>query len=343
MLRGDNQQSIAKGQIRCIRVMLMLALILALMPVKSTVVNASSIPSYTNGKWVTSGGKRYYYDSKHKKVTGWARIEGTYYYIDSNGAKNGWIKKNNKTYYCSSNKGKLYGWKEISGKKYYFLKGSYIAKDKWIAHGKQWWYVNKKGVMERKADKNSGTKKGYKKIIMVGDSRMARTKKAGITAPGVQFIAEPGMGYYWLVYTAYDKIMKEIAEGGGHTAIVFNLGANDLVHINYYLNFMNRKMTNLARGEDCDLYYMSVNPVDEDKLIYYPRWYSTRKQSMINAFNKKLKAGLNPSYKYIDMSSYLLKTYTTSEITVEDGLHYTKDTSRVILDKCVDYLKKGKL
>ncbi len=321
----------------------MLVLILALVPVGSTVVNAASIPSYTNGKWETSGGKRYYYDSKHKKVTGWAKIEGTYYYVDSKGAVNGWIKKNGKTYYCCPKKGKLSGWNTISGKKYYFLKRSYIQKDKWIAKGNQWWYVNKKGVLERKADKNSGTKKPYKKILMVGDSRMARTQKAGITAPGVKFIAESGMGYKWLAYTAYDKIMKEIAQGGGHTAIVFNLGVNDLEHIDKYLNFMNKQMSNLARGEDCDLYYMSVNPVDEDKLIQYPRWYSDRRQSMINTFNKKLKAGLNPSFKYIDMTSCLTKKYTTTEITVVDGLHYTKDASRIILNKCVDYLKTGKL
>ena len=136
--------------------------------------------------------------------------------------------------------------------------------------------------------------------------------------------------------------MSELVDGG-RIAIVFNFGVNDLRNINKYLKFMNNDVMDLVHGEKCDLYYMSVNPVNNTRLKQVPNYYNTRRQSQVEAFNKKMKAGLNSKFKYIDTYSYMIKRYSTAQMTISDGLHYKDSISKTIFDRCMIFLKKGKM
>jgi hypothetical protein len=176
---------------------------------------------------------------------------------------------------------------------------------------------------------------------MIGDSRFYKTVSAGITADNVTFIAKSGMGYDWLYSEAHDAIMKELLDGG-KIAIVFNLGVNDLKNIDQYIKFMNEDILNLVYGENCDLYYMSVNPVYDKLLRSRGTGYKTRRTALVEQFNKKLKANLDKKYTYIDMYKYLTKRYSRSQLTV-DGLHYKTEFSQLIFNRCMIFLKKGSL
>ncbi len=322
------------------------------------------------GFYVTSAGSRYYFNSKgaaqsgtfsvktnkgtntyyanrtsHRLLTNqWRQISGTWYYFDSTGARHTrWFDISSRRYFCHPNKGKLTGWKKLYSKWYYFTSGGYLAKSQWMEHGSQMWYLNDQGEVEKKVSKASGTSRDYDSVIMVGDSRFYHTYiDYGISADNTYFVVRQGRGYNWLVNTAYSKILTEAQRnyeynqqygGTGRTAIVLNLGVNDLTNINKYLNFVNTKLVDLAVQYDCDLYYVSINPVAESKFGSGGKNDNTKKMSAILTFNKKLKNGLDYSVEYIDTCTYLTNKYSYEEITVSDGVHYTSQASRVIFDR----------
>lgn len=294
-----------------------------------------------------SGKKIQYYADKgnYQLLTGkWTKVNQTWYYFSKNGAGyNRWFQVGERRYFCHPSKGKLQGWQNLYGQWYYFSSGSYVLTSQWIQNGNELWFVNELGEVEKKINNSTGSYQEYDKIVMVGDSRFHHTyRKYGITAPNTIFVSKPGEGYDWLVQDAYNKIVNAV-KGSSKAAIVVNMGVNDLTNTSKYLNFMNKKMLQMAQQNNCDLYYMSVNPVNERVFPANSIRKEYKKMSSVLNFNKKMKAGLNPAISYIDTCSYLRNRFTYDEMTVSDGVHYTRAISQIIFDRCQMYLKTKSL
>ena len=109
--------------------------------------------SYAAGKWIDSGGSRYYIGGDTYMVTGWAKISNQWYYFNApNGdmAKGwkqvggqwywlrpsgnsygpvgsmgtGWLQLDGQWYYLDGSGARVEGWRDIDGKRYYFTPGS---------------------------------------------------------------------------------------------------------------------------------------------------------------------------------------------------------------------------
>lgn len=195
----------------------------------------------------------------------------------------------------------------------------------------------------------------YKQVIFVGDSRTHRMENtlslqfgAQLTQ-GVTFISQEGGGLEWLQESGYTQIMQAVGEGSVSildkpTAIIFNLGVNDLASVSSYVSYM-KQMGSELKAKGCKLYYMSVNPVN-NKLIQISG-KPPRSESSVRNFNTSIKSQLCTSglYTYIDTYSYLMKTgygtdasTTGADIGIDDGLHYTSKTYKRIYQQCIKTL-----
>lgn len=156
----------------------------------------------------------------------------------------------------------------------------------------------------------------YEKYVFVGDSRyvgmsfMAQEQDV--------FICKNNMGYDYLI-EQMDNIRRACDE---NTALIIGLGVND---INYSSDNYIKKINEMARQMNCRIYYMLVNPVDEEKETLYG--YSVKNEK-IDLFNQKMINGLDSSVGIIDTNSYLK---STGYLTV-DGLHYATETYRAVYD-----------
>lgn len=162
--------------------------------------------------------------------------------------------------------------------------------------------------------------KNYK-YIFVGDSRYVEMEK--YAEENDTFIAENGVGYVFLI-----NHMNEIVSlADSDTKIVVGLGVNDiLIGSGEYKSLL----TELDERTDAEVYYMLINPVDDD-ICSYVGYQVTNK--MIDEFNTKLEDDLlDTNIKIIDANSYLKESGYTSF----DGLHYSDETS----EKIYKYLKE---
>ncbi len=103
---------------------------------------------------VTHGNGRGFILKKMK--AGWQKINGSWYYVASDGTKKtGWQKVDNKWYYLN-NKGVMQvGWQNISGK-WYYLDGSGVMQIGWCKVSGKWYYLDQSGVMRTDWQKISG-------------------------------------------------------------------------------------------------------------------------------------------------------------------------------------------
>lgn len=159
-------------------------------------------------------------------------------------------------------------------------------------------------VVERKIRKN------YTKYVFVGDSRYVAMEQFANDED--IFICESGIGYDFLE----EQMDNIVSICDSNTALIIGLGVND---VNYNSEKYIYKLNEMAEKMECQIFYMSVNPIDENKAI--ARGYQI-KSSYIDEYNEKLKNELNSNIIFIDTNEYLTQTgYLT-----EDGLHYTDET-----------------
>ena len=115
--------------------------------------SASSTKEKTSKKkrrgWVTSKGKKYYYNSKGEKLKDTIRkIQGKFYYFDKNGClkRNAFVRKNGNIYYADATGAFAAGWKKINKKQFYFSKRGRAVSGLQTINGKQY-YFSKRGEM----------------------------------------------------------------------------------------------------------------------------------------------------------------------------------------------------
>ena len=192
----------------------------------------------------------------------------------------------------------------------------------------------------------------YKQVIFVGDSRtefMENVLKGmGESAiKNVKFVCSAGKKLDWLTTTGWSQLYAMVQKDTNSilskkTAVIFNFGVNDLSDYADYVEYYNWIAPQL-KGKGCELYFMSVNPLNRTMLSNTGR--ADRSEAAVRSFNDYMKVNLSSAYTYIDMYSYLKSTgYSFASDhygagTIDDGLHYTAKTYKRIYAKCINSLR----
>ena len=144
-----------------------------------------------------------------------------------------------------------------------------------------------------------------KKIVFVGDSRFVGMSQLKECEEIV--LAEVGEGYHYFCLLQ-DSIKSEEAD-----TLVIGFGVNDLHNIKKYVDYVNENFSEIP-----EIYFLTVNPVDEAKESQYG--YSVTNKE-IDEFNEYLQehSGI---YEILDTNSYL----NDIGFSTKDGIHYTNET-----------------
>ena len=190
----------------------------------------------------------------------------------------------------------------------------------------------------------------YKRVVFIGDSRTAymenALKNAGARTEGIEFISKVGGGLDWFKTVAYPKLYSIVKNETASilakpTAVVINLGINDLENQNGYVLYMNSIAKELKK-HNCELFFMSLNPVNRSMLKEAGK--KDRSEAKVRLFNNALRSALGAQYSYIDTYSKLKKegygfdSSSTGTGGNDDGLHYTAKTYKRIFTYCMKTL-----
>lgn len=188
----------------------------------------------------------------------------------------------------------------------------------------------------------------HQMVYFVGDSRTVGLQLAlGNSAPSnVDFVCKGNQGLDWFRQTGYRELLQKLSKQSRKTkkAVIINLGVNDMSNINTYVVYMRKVSENLKQNYNCDMYYLSVNPVNSAMIRSYGA--GTRTEAQVAAFNKtiyrKLCSGSDRAFIYINTCTNLQKYGWSSnryDAGIYDGLHYSVETTLRIYDYCIRKLK----
>ena len=149
-------------------------------------------------------------------------------------------------------------------------------------------------------------------IIFFGDSRVVGMSMVG----GSGYVAKVGAGYSWMSSDGASLLLSAM-NGAPEADIVFCFGINDLGNVDSYIRFF-RDFS--AAYPDRDMYFMSVNPIDEGAAA--ANGYSVT-NAQIRAFNERLMQEIPD--RYLDISVFL-ELYAITW----DGIHYDTGTSAIV-------------
>lgn len=207
----------------------------------------------------------------------------------------------------------------------------------------------------------------YKNIIFLGDSRFEYAQKKlqtelstlnNASPTKIKLVCKAGAKLDWFTdglpsaidtRPGHTQLLEAIEScNGTRTAIIMNLGVNNIGASQTHDTLVNRMnqyrtvMANLAHevaNLNCDLYYMSLNPINNTVLSAIDTKKS-RSEAYLLEFNEFLKT--LPDYTYIDCYRYLTDNgfafdSGTSGIDsgVDDGLHYSAYTYADIINYCI--------
>lgn len=184
----------------------------------------------------------------------------------------------------------------------------------------------------------------HQRVYFVGDSRTVGLQLAlGNSAPSnVDFVCKGNQGLDWFRQTGYRELLQKLSKQSRKTkkAVIINLGVNDMSNINTYVVYMRKVSENLKQNYNCDMYYLSVNPVNSAMIRSYGA--GTRTEAQVAAFNKtiyqKLCSGSDRAFIYINTCTNLQKYGWSSnryDAGIYDGLHYSVETTLRIYDYCI--------
>lgn len=180
-------------------------------------------------------------------------------------------------------------------------------------------------------------------VVIVGDSRMSLIDddKDMVKPANFMFVAKSGMRIDWLKNEAISEVNNILKNKNFKYHIVVNMGVNDLNNDKYKGDEIAEEYfdlySDLAKANiDSEVYILSVNPIDDE--LINQKWDNNRTTEEIKLFNKTIqkelaKSNLNNIHYCDSYNSINFETY--------DGLHYTKDTNKRIINyintKCVQY------
>jgi len=137
------------------------------------------------------------------------------------------------------------------------------------------------------------------------------------------FAAKGGEGYPW--FETYGAALG-VAQMDENSVFVVWYGVNDLWNIDKYINYVNYTLVPFG----APVYYMTIGPCDQH--------WSESNPEVIN-FNEKLKAGLLPEVKVIDMHTFISEGMASGQFGTMDGLHYNYETCRAIYQHMADVIE----
>ena len=180
--------------------------------------------------------------------------------------------------------------------------------------------------------KNIETKEISDNFIFIGDSRTVAYKDIVDISnyDFITFIAKESKGYEWFATEGLKKLENRLHTTDLKYNIVLNLGVNDLNNISKYSSLYNQLSNKYPQH---NFFVVSVNPGDEAKMKSNGYNYTTN--AKIEDFNNNLKNSLNENITYIDTYSKLIK----EGFNTTDGLHYSQNTSKYILDFVSNFIK----
>lgn len=196
-----------------------------------------------------------------------------------------------------------------------------------------------------KAPSTIRTSSKYSTVYFIGDSRTYDTSLAiGSSKPdNVKFICKPGEGLTWFAKYGCPELLNDLIAKPVSTkkAVIFNLGGNDLFNAKLYVNYYSW-LSNILKKYNCDLYLMSVNPVNSSMFQNYYNKASYRTEQRIDVFNNELYRSLcigkDRTFTYINTCYLLRRNGWISNrfgIGQNDGLHYSPNTSLRVYDYCI--------
>lgn len=196
-------------------------------------------------------------------------------------------------------------------------------------------------------------KEKYKQVIFVGDSRTVGMENtldyqfgtSSTVTWNVKFVCSAGKGLTWLQNEGYTELMNIINRNNSvqkPTAVIFNLGINDLSNLPSYVTYMD-SIADTLKNKNCQLFYMSVNPGNSKTMENIGR--AVRNEASVRRLNKTIQQKLSEDYTYIDTYSWLMYTgystnssYSGRDSSTDDGLHYTTKTYKRIYYHCLEFL-----
>lgn len=284
------------------------------------------------GKWVKNKkGSRYRYTAtkKYAKNT-WLTAKGRIYFVNKQGYRITGFKKYKKNTYYLDEKGRLVtGWQQIDGERYYFSKKTGAMLTGWNGIGKKQYYFSEKGVLLKNTwiGDNYVGKKGYvrkAKRIFVGDSRTVGLQRAVQSSD--TYVASWGQGYRWFSESG-QKELEKILKENPYSAVILNLGVNDLANAESYLLAYDGLRQKYPKAR---FYFMSVNPVEETFLRI--NGFSGRDNASIEAFNERMKEAFGMCY--IDTYRWMIEKEYVLDVPqghgTLDGLHYIDIVYRML-------------
>lgn len=184
----------------------------------------------------------------------------------------------------------------------------------------------------------------HQMVYFVGDSRTVGLQYAlGSLAPSnVDFVCKGMQGLDWFRQVGYRELVNKLSSQPTNTkkAVIINLGVNDMSNINAYVTYMRRVSENLKKSYNCEMYYLSVNPLNSVMIRNYGG--AARTEAQVASFNKtiyqQLCSGSNRAFIYINTCTNLQKYGWSSNrynAGIYDGLHYSNETTLRIYDYCI--------
>lgn len=196
------------------------------------------------------------------------------------------------------------------------------------------------------------TSQKYDKVFFIGDSRTYELKCRLEDQLGkgtaeeqlhIKLFCKGKMGIEWFEENR-DEFVSSIKAQEGKKAVVFNLGVNDLRYnydsltasIENYVCEM-EALAETLKSDDCDMYFMSVNPLNEKELVSsnYGAVSWKRTAKWVQDFNYSVRTRLS-EYTYIDVYNYLINT----GFETRDGLHYSNATYDKIYNKVIEVIDR---
>lgn len=165
-------------------------------------------------------------------------------------------------------------------------------------------------------DSTTEERKIHRQRVYVGDSRFVGMSR--VAEEEDIFICESKRGLDYL-----EEQMDQVYElCNAKTDLIIGLGVNDLRRGSEpYLELLNQMSQDLP----CQMIYLTVNPVDEDREKSYGY---TMTNEEIDTFNQEMKEGLSEKICVLDTNQFLNDIgYET-----EDGLHYSEETNQKLYD-----------
>ncbi len=186
---------------------------------------------------------------------------------------------------------------------------------------------------------------GDNKVIIVGDSRMSLiASNNNLDIPNsFNFISKSGASYEWFENEALKSIKETLdnSKDDIHYHVVLNMGVNDLTFGNagvlVFEKYYDAYEKLASEYENVNFYILSINPVIDN--LIEKKWHGNNNVSyMIKKYNSILKNRVNKSTLE---NIYFCDSYNNIEFKTLDGLHYSTETNKKIINyisnKCVIY------